>query len=152
MDKSQNRRHSYRMQVYDGSRAEGRLRVGRRSIPCHVLDESYGGFLISVSTMPKISRHELSILHMAGGSHPVRIAWQSREGENLHLGLERLPDSLLQRRDAGVLLRVAVILVGFGLGFIYAELGKNDERVTESRATATAAASTAAADESAEAQ
>jgi hypothetical protein len=111
-------RDNYRMPV-QAERSEARVRIGRKWLACQLIDESTGGFLISLVKMPRAKVNQPMILQTPVDAVPVRMAWKRPIGNEVLLGLERLPEPFKER--SGTVLNFLIpLLVGFGCGYVLA--------------------------------
>jgi hypothetical protein len=115
-----NRRDTLRMAQPDGC-VEAKLKVRNRISPCIIVDESAGGYLISGKKFPMTPPTEPVELHTSAGRHALRVVWRRKVDDEIHIGLQRLPDEFLWRQDSSWMIwMVLAILVGFGGGYLFA--------------------------------
>ncbi len=86
-----NQRTSFRIQLNEG-REGGSLVLGDREVPVQVVDESAGGFAVTVSCDLAIEKDQTCLLKTSAGCCEVRIARKEIYPDGLLLGLMRLRD------------------------------------------------------------
>ena len=89
--RSADQRQSVRLPV-PPEREYAELRIGRRTIPARLLNQSSGGFAIQLDHDALVSTGQTLVLGTAMGWCRVRVAYLQRNDDGLYVGLRRLGD------------------------------------------------------------
>lgn len=131
VDDTQEDRRNGRRFPRAGALGLAQLRVGRKTVVVEVLDESAGGFMVAAMRIPgKASSTALVDLITTAGLHPTRVIWRRNVDGRVRLGLQRLPENTVRRRDSswfGFLLTAVV----FGLALGYLAASQNQEALVQ---------------------
>jgi hypothetical protein len=89
--RSADQRRTIRIPVPE-ERRYAELRVGRRTIPARLLNESSGGFAVQLDRDSSVTSGQSLILGTASGWCRVRVIYLQRSSDGLYVGMQRLGD------------------------------------------------------------
>lgn len=97
------------------------LRIGTKKKEVEVLDESAGGFMVSLNErLPTIKTSTKFELVNSSGRHPLVLVWRRNVGKSTRLGLQRLPEHTLSQEPSWMIWMIAAMIFGFCIGYVVA--------------------------------